>query len=543
MLLLVGINLQGELPSSVGNLSTSLQWLWLSENKISGHIPPEISSLKSLTMLYMDYNHLTGDIPTTIGNLNSLVDLTLAHNRLTGEIPDNIGNLVKLIALKLDGNNLTGRIPASIGRCTQLQKLNLSYNSLDGSIPREILKTYLLYEFDLSHNYLSGEVPKEVGNLINLKKISISNNSLSGNIPSTLGQCLVLEFLEMQDNFFVGSIPQSFVNLAGIKKMDISQNNLSGNIPVLLTKLSSLQDLNLSFNNFSGAIPRGGVFDNASTLSLEGNDHLCASVPTSGMPLCPALVDRKRRHKLLILVLEIVVPIIVVIIILSCIAKIYWRKRMHINSNLQQSDGCIKNISYEDIIGATNKFSSEHLIGSGSFGMVYKGSLQFQKDQVAIKIFKLDIYGADRSFNAECEALRNVRHRNVVKIITTCSSVDSTGEDFKAIVFQYMPNGNLEIWLHPKGGASENNILTLNQRVNICLDVAFALDYIHNQCASPLIHCDLKPSNILLDRDMTAYVSDFGISRSPNAYQDGATSLAGLKGSIGYIPPGEASIP
>jgi serine/threonine protein kinase len=175
--------------------------------------------------------------------------------------------------------------------------------------------------------------------------------------------------------------------------------------------------------------------------------------------------------------------------------------------------------------------------------MVYKGSLQFQKDQVAIKIFKLDIYGADRSFNAECEALRNVRHRNLVKIITTCSSVDSIGADFKAIVFQYMPNGNLEKWLHPKGHESEKYILTLSQRINIGLDVAFSLDYLHNQCASPLIHCDLKPSNILLDHDMTAYVSDFGIARSLfttlNAHEDGSTSLAGLKGSIGYISPGE----
>ncbi|KAM0864607.1 hypothetical protein ACQ4PT_043808 [Festuca glaucescens] len=543
MLIMAGNNLQGELPSSVGNLSITIQWLWLSENKISGPIPPEIGNLKSLTMLYMDYNHLTGDIPTTIGNLNSLVDLTFAQNRLSGQIPDNIGNLVQLRALKLDGNNLAGAVPASIGRCTQLQKLNLSHNSLDGSIPSKIFKTYLLFEeFDLSHNFLSGEVPEEVGNLINLKKISISNNRLFGNIVSTLGQCLVLEYLEMQDNFFVGSIPRPFVNLVGIKKMDISQNNLSGNIPVFLTKLSSLEDLNLSFNNFNGAVPRGGVFYNTGTLSLEGNDHLCTIVPTRGMPLCPALVGRKREHKLLLLVLGILMPIVVVvIIILSCIGKNYWRKRMHINSQLQRSDECIKKISYEDIISATNRFCPEHLIGSGSLGMVYKGSLQFQEDPVAIKIFKLDSYGADRSFNAECEALRNVRHRNIVKIITTCSSVDSAGADFKAIVFQYMPNGNLEMWLHPKGHGSERNMLTLSNRINIGLDVAFALDYLHNQCASPLIHCDLKPSNILLDHDMTAYVSDFGIARfhftASNAYQDGAPSLAGLKGSIGYIPP------
>jgi tRNA A-37 threonylcarbamoyl transferase component Bud32 len=355
---------------------------------------------------------------------------------------------------------------------------------------------------------------------------------------------LVLEYLEMQNNFFVGSIPQSFVNLVAINKMDISQNNLSGKIPMFLANLSSLQDLNLSFNNFYGAVPRGGVFDNVGALSIEGNDHLCTSLPTRGMPLCAALVDRKRKRKSLLLVLKIVMPVVVVaIIILSCTAKFYWRNRMRNNLHMQRFGESIKKVSYEDIVSATNRFCSEHLIGSGSFGKVYKGTLQFQEEQVAIKIFNLDMHGAHRSFNAECEALRNVRHRNVAKIITTCSSVNSTGADFKAIVFEYMPNGNLEMWLHPKAHASERNILTLSQRINIGLDVAFALDYLHNRCASPLIHCDLKPSNILLDNDMTAYVSDFGIARflftASNAYQDGVTSLAGLKGSIGYIPPGE----
>jgi serine/threonine protein kinase len=176
--------------------------------------------------------------------------------------------------------------------------------------------------------------------------------------------------------------------------------------------------------------------------------------------------------------------------------------------------------------------------------VVYKCRINFQEDEVAIKIFNLDIYGAQRSFIAECEALRNVRHRNLVKVVTSCSSVDSSGVDFKALVFQYMPNGNLEMWLNPKAlEHGERKILTLGQRINIGMDLAFALDYLHNQCASPLIHCDLKPSNILLDHDMVAYVTDFGLARfiftTSNSYQDTSTSLACLKGSIGYIPPGK----
>jgi tRNA A-37 threonylcarbamoyl transferase component Bud32 len=277
--------------------------------------------------------------------------------------------------------------------------------------------------------------------------------------------------------------------------------------------LSSLYYLNLSFNNFSGAVPTGGIFANSNEVSIEGNTHLCTSVPTEGVPLCSATGGRKRKNRSLIQVVEIVTPILVVSIVVGfCLVTFFWRKRSQ--AQLRQLNEHMKNITYKDIVKGTNRFSPANLIGSGSFAMVYKGNLDLWEDQVAIKIFNLNIYEVHKSFLAECEALRNLRHRNIVKIITLCSSVDSTGADFRAIVFPYMPSGNLDMWLHSKcQGYSQRKILTLSQRISIALDVASALDYLHNQCASPLIHCDLKPSNILLDLDMVAYVSDFGIAR------------------------------
>ncbi|CAL5039156.1 unnamed protein product [Urochloa decumbens] len=539
-LLLDGNNLQGKLPSSFGNLSKSIEMLWLRNNSISGPIPPEIGNLRNLNELFMDYNLFIGNIPQKIGNLRDLGALYLGHNKLSGQIPDAIGNLVQLTELKLDGNNLSGRIPPTIGNCTQLQILNLTQNSLDGSIPSKIFKITTV-EFYLSHNNLSGRIPEEVGNLINLKRLSISNNLLSGNIPSNLGRCVVLEHLEMQNNYFAGSIPQSLANLVSIKDMDISVNNLSGDIPKFLASLSSLQHLNLSFNNFNGAVPRGGIFDNAGAVSIEGNEHLCTSVPIRGMPPCSALTSKQKKHKILALVLEIVISIVAaVIMIFSCLTAIHWRKIMQVKSNLPKLNKSINMITYREIANATERFSSSNLIGSGSFGVVYKGNLHNLVDQVAIKIFKLSIHGAERSFVAECEALRNLRHRNLVKIITLCSSVDYTGSAFKALVFQYMPNGNLDSWLHPRAHDRQRDILTLSQRINISLEVASALDYLHNQSATPLIHCDLKPSNVLLDLNLTAYVSDFGLARflyATNAQQDCTSTLACLKGSIGYIPP------
>lgn len=534
-------NLQGSLPRSIGNLSNSLERLDLRVGKIFGQIPLEIGNLKNLTVLLLDYNLLSGRIPPTMMNLHNLVVLTVANNKFYGPIPETIGSLINLDELHLDGNNLSGSIPASIGQCRKLHSLNLSHNSLVGSIPSELFKVSSFSSYlDLSHNYLSGGIPEEAGNLINLGILSISNNKLSGKIPSGLGHCAVLEFLHIQSNFLEGSIPQSFVDLVGMKDMDLSQNNLSGQIPEFLASLKHLNVLNLSFNNFDGVVPTGGVFGNdGAVVAMQGNGGLCTSIPVSGLPVCPIMVDFKRKKKSLLP--KILLPVVTIVLItLACLVTILKRKRKQAMPHQGQANQDIKNITYQDIVRATDQLSSANIIGSGSFGTVYKGRLE--DNLVAIKIFNLEIFGANNSFVAECATLKTIRHRNLVKIINLCSSVDLTGNEFKALVFKYMPNGNLETWLHSKvHEQGQRKIMNLSQRVNIALDIAVALDYLHTQCAYPIIHCDLKPSNVLLDLDMTARIGDFGLARflstRSSAQHNSSASLAHLRGSIGYIAP------
>ncbi|GAV76585.1 Pkinase_Tyr domain-containing protein [Cephalotus follicularis] len=155
---------------------------------------------------------------------------------------------------------------------------------------------------------------------------------------------------------------------------------------------------------------------------------------------------------------------------------------------------------------------------------------------------------------AECEALKSLRHRNLVKVLTTCSSVDYHGNDFKALVYEYMVNGSLEDWLHPTVGINEvdeapRNLdflqtLTRNldflQRLTIAIDIAHALEYLHNHCETPVVQCDLKASNVLLDDEMTAHVGDFGLAKFLSQHGEDAvtheSSSIGVRGTTGYAP-------
>ncbi|PON63024.1 Mitogen-activated protein kinase kinase kinase [Parasponia andersonii] len=528
----------GSLPLSVANLSTQMSWLLLGGNQIGGTIPPEISNLVNLTNLCVQDNLFVGSIPESIGKLSKLTGLSLQLNKFTGPIPFSLGNLIQLSEFDAHSNGLEGPIPTSLANCQQLRILDLSANKLNGTIPGQLVGLpSLSVILNFSYNSLSGSIPLEVEKLIFLVALDLSNNNLTGELPSTtLGSCIALETLYLQGNFFHGNVPDLNL-LKSIKYLDISRNNLSGQIPIYLAKSFSLENLNLSMNNLEGEVPEEGIFKNTSAVELFGNSRLCGGIKELRLRSCPH--QKHKKHFSAKLVILIVSPSLCLALILSFTFLFWLRKSKKSTLVNPVVVTFYQKVSYEELAKATNDFSPANSIGSGHFGTVYKGA--FGPDEattrVAVKVLNLQCRGSSQSFMAECQALRNIRHRNLVKVLTVCSSIDFDGNEFKALVYELMPKGSLERWLHPEDGSIERT-LSLNERLNIAIDVASALQYLHHQCQIPVIHCDIKPSNVLLDDALTAKLSDFGLARLLlKTGKDNQFSSFGLKGTIGYAAP------
>ncbi|XVF83923.1 hypothetical protein PTKIN_Ptkin16aG0533100 [Pterospermum kingtungense] len=537
-------NFGGRLPECISNLSIAIKLFSMEGNNIVGRIPAGFGNLINLEILWANENQFSGSIPSVIGKLQKLQWLDLSINSISGAIPASLGNLTMLSTLDLSHNNLQGEIPPSLGNCENVNELYLSGNNLSGSIPSQIAQlSSLSIGLDLSSNRLTGVLPIEVGNLRNLGQLDVSQNMLFGVIPNDLSKCVMLEVLLMKGNFFHGSIPSSLSSLKGLTYLDISRNNLTGEIPEFLLTFRSLHYLNISYNKFEGIVPIGGVFKNTSAAFLEGNNRLCGGTPEFHLPTCDNL-KRHRGRSTLKLTIAIVSTLSGATLVFSIIFLFWFRKKIKHSASANEENHKLR-LSYQSILKATNGFSSKTLVGESSFSFVYKGVLEDGKT-IAIKVLKLLSHGASKSFLAECKALRNIRHRNLVKLLTACSGVDYNGNDFKALVYEFMANGILEDWLHPPASMNDGEeaakSLNLFQRLNVAIDVGCALEYLHHHCETQIVHCDLKPSNILLDEEMVGYVGDFGLAKFIiSDMQNNTSSMSsslGFRGTIGYAPPG-----
>ncbi|XP_027152368.1 probable LRR receptor-like serine/threonine-protein kinase At3g47570 [Coffea eugenioides] len=517
-----GNPLNGFLPKSIGNLSSSLGSFHAGRCGIKSEIPSSIGNLSNLVELYFDNNSLTGLIPTTIKWFLKLQRIDLSDNQILGAIPSEFCNLLNLGELGLGQNKLSGMVPSCLGNVTTLRYVYLNSNNLSSVIPRSFWSLRDILELDMSGNYLTGSLPAEIGNFKALVTLNLSNNQYLGGIPSTIGALQDLQELSLEHNKLQGSIPDSMKTMLQLRHLDLSFNNLEGEIPSSLQVLSDLLHFNVSYNRLRGPIPHGGPFTNFTNLSFLSNEALCGA---PWLQPCTSTFQHESRTKRIVMIVLLASGSVILAMVISIfLMRLKLRKKNLAPTQNLLPMATFERASFHELRQITNGFSESNLLGSGSFGSVYKG-IRENGMVWAIKVFDLQLEGAFKSFDRECEVLSCLRHRNLTKVITACSS-----PDFKALVLEYMPNGSLEKWLHVN-----HHVLSIRQRLDIMIDVASGLEYLHYGYSTPIVHCDLKPSNILLDEDMVGHVCDFGIAK---LLGDGESVVqTKTLATFGYIAP------
>ncbi|XP_057831354.1 putative leucine-rich repeat receptor-like serine/threonine-protein kinase At2g24130 [Cryptomeria japonica] len=526
----------GVLPSSIGQFSSNLNLWALQGNMISGSIPQEIANLTNLTLLHLGNNLLSGNVPSAFKRFRELERLYLGGNKLEGSIPSEIGQLQHLGLLDLSHNQLSGKIPDSLCRSQQLRYLFLEHNNLSENIPVSLEGCQKLELLDLSHNKLGGRIPHEViASLKNLQfYLNLSWNSLEGSLPQEMSKIVMAQAIDVSGNRLNGAIPISLGECTALERLNLSHNTFEGPIPGSFSKLKNLEEMDLSFNNLSGPIPEAVLFPNRAVIALfMGNPGLCGPKNYS---LPPCSNQTQEEHSLL---RKIALSAAGTIAFVVCffIIRILWRYKL--SSQLVRTSSftfqrlSYQKFSYQDLVIATAGFDESNLLGVGKFGSVYKGILR-NGEVIAIKTLNLQNEEAIKSFKRECEFLGRIRHRNLIGIISAFFYPESKG-----FVLQFALNGSLEKYLHRDRDDKGFCKVGLREYLSIAVDVAHGMEYLHHDCPLQIVHCDLKPSNVLLDANMTALITDFGISRltSANSMDSLSTTTIALKGSIGYIAP------
>ena len=271
-------DLSGTLPPELGDLA-QLRRLVLDDNQLTGPIPPELGRLGQLTKLDLQRNSLNGTIPPELGKLAQLTKLDLQRNSLNGTIPAELGALSRLDSLLLHRNELSGPIPAALANLGSLRTLLLAWNQLSGSLPPELGNLGNLIYMTVSRNELTGTIPPELANLSEIQILSVSRNNLTGTIPSELGDLATLKELYLYDNELTGEVPVSLASLSGLETLWIHENQLAGPLPEEFGNVTALQQLRVADNpGLTGLLPRSMIAIEFLRRLSFGTTGLCAQV-------------------------------------------------------------------------------------------------------------------------------------------------------------------------------------------------------------------------------------------------------------------------
>nr|XP_043609052.1 probably inactive leucine-rich repeat receptor-like protein kinase At3g28040 [Erigeron canadensis] len=564
-----GNGLTGILPTSIGGLG-SLTYVSLSGNSLIGDIPKSLIYSSNLSVVRLRGNRFNGSIPEGLFELG-LNQIDLSRNQLTGSIPPGSSRLFETLeSLDLSANGLTGDIPAEMGLFSKLRYLNLSWNKFETRMPLQLGYFQNLTVLDLRYAAFHGSIPGDICNSGSLEILQLDGNSLIGSIPEDIGNCSSLYLLSMSHNDLRGFIPRSISLLKRLKILKLDSNELSGEIPQELGELENLLSVNISYNRLQGRLPDRGIFPSLQPGSLEGNLGICSPFikgPCKMDVPKPLVLDpysfqnpmgnhegatkpskHSKHHKFLSIsaIIAILAAVMITIgVLVISLLNISARKRLQFVSNTLEScsssSRSARHLSVGKLVWFDSKISPgwvvnpESLlnkaaeIGRGVFGTVYKASLGDEGRYLAIKnLIVSNMVQYPEEFDREVRVLGKARHPNLVSL----KGYYWTPE-LQLLVTDYVPNDSLQAILHER---STSQPLSWSKRFNILLGTAKGLAHLHHSFRPPIVHYNIKPTNILLDDDFNPKISDFGLTRIL-AKLDKQVMSNRFQSALGYVAP------
>ncbi|XP_021815793.1 probable leucine-rich repeat receptor-like protein kinase At5g49770 [Prunus avium] len=566
-------NLTGSIPSTLGLVQT-LQALRLDRNSLSGSVPSSLNNLSKIAELHLSNNQLTGPVPN-LTSLNGLSYVDLSNNTFdVSDIPTWFSTLQNLTTLMMENTRLQGEVPQALFSNDNLETVVLRNNKINGLLDLETISSSNHLLIDMEKNFItdlsaggSNSTLKLADNPIcegtnmtnNYCIVSLSNSS-NLILPSNCASVACSPDQVSSPNCtcaypYTGTLVfifVSFSNLGNSRYYTTLQDSLvttfqSYNLPVESVSLGyptwgSSYQLELFIQVFPSGQDRFNQTGASAIASVISNQTLPQRPPFFG-PYSAVLTYGNSggggSKKGLTIGAAVGGSVLLLLLALVGVyalqqkrrADKQWSRSIPLSgiSNSSASAPRLKGarlFSFEELQKYTNGFSEANDVGAGGYGKVYRGILPTGQ-MVAIKRAKRDSMQGGPEFTAEVELLSRVHHKNLVSLVGFCLE---QGEQI--LVYEYVPNGDLLDSLSGKSGIR----LDWLKRLKIILGAARGLAYLHELANPPIIHRDIKSNNILLDKDLTAKVADFGLSKSmADSGTDHVTTQ--VKGTMGYLDP------
>ncbi|XP_056841636.1 probable LRR receptor-like serine/threonine-protein kinase At1g29720 isoform X2 [Raphanus sativus] len=563
---LSGNRLSGKLPTWLQNLK-NLKFLGVEGNQFSGPIPHELGNLTNLERLYLSSNQFTGSLPITLAKLVNLRRFWICDNNLSGTIPAYIGNWSRLERLYLYASGLKGPIPDAVASLESLSDLRISDMTGINSFP--ILSSKVLQTLILRNVSLSGPIPPYIWNLPNLKRLDLSFNKLTGEVQQIHK---APRFTYLAGNMLTGNVESAFF-VNSKPNIDLSYNNFSWSSTCHENSNINTYRSSNSKNNLTGLFPCAGPItcksyhrslhincggenvqvtnssrkityqaDNkkvwaATNLHMERwgisntgdftddkSDDDTFIVSTS---LRLSGAEKIKHHINYPLVLGATGAFVTSTLLAFGIYA--WRRRREdkITRERDLRSQSLQTVCYtwRQLKAATNNFDQANKLGEGGFGAVFKGEL-WDGTIIAVKQLSSKSHQGNREFVNEIGMISGLNHPNLVKLYGCCVEKNQL-----LLVYEYMENNSLALALHEKRSLK----LDWVARRKICVGIAKGLEFLHEGSTIRMVHRDIKTSNVLLDADLNAKISDFGLARLHEEERSHISTK--VAGTMGYMAP------